>query len=225
MAAQALKAAALATLWAAAAATAAPTLCERGLRQSPIDITATWPASGPALRFGYTGGPARIVNDGHTVRVHFAGASRLFVGDEAMKLGQFHFHRPGGDEIGGEAFPLAMHYLHKSRSGQLVALVVLFRLGAENKALAALLPLFPAQGERRVPSGVVDPAALLPTDKGYYAYDGSLTAPPCTEGVRWIVLRQALEISPAQMAALARLFPVNARAVQPLNGRIVIAVP
>lgn len=177
----------------------------------------------PALAFDYRSAPLRIVNDGHTVRVRFANGSRLSIGGHAATLQQFHFHLPGGDRIRGEEFPMGMHFLHKSASGQLVAVVVLFRLGAENPALAALLPHMPASGtaERTVPGVAVDASGLIPRERGYYAYDGSETAPPCTEGVRWMVMKRPLEVSAEQVKALGGLFPSNARAVQPLNGRVV----
>ena len=175
----------------------------------------------PALAFDYRRAPLRIVNDGHTVRVRVDNGSRLAIGGETATLRQFHFHRPAGDRIGGEAFPLGMHFLHRSAAGGLVAVVVLFRLGAENPALAALLPHLPRAGtpERALPPDAVDPQALIPAQHGYYAYEGSETSPPCTEGVRWLVLKQPLEISAAQIEALQRLIPVNGRAVQPVNAR------
>jgi carbonic anhydrase len=202
-------------------------LCATGRHQSPIDIGAATAATLPALDFDYRPAPLRLVNDGHTVRVRLADGSRLHLGEQALTLQQFHFHLPGGDRIRGEDFPMAMHFLHKSAAGQLVALVVLFREGAENPALAALLPQMPSQAgpERAVPGATVDAAALMPAERGYYAYDGSETAPPCTEGVRWLVMKQPLAASAAQLAALQRLFAPNARPVQPLNGRVVLMSP
>jgi carbonic anhydrase len=201
--------------------------CTSGRRQSPIDIVSTTQAALPALDFDYRRAPLRVVNDGHTVRVRFANGSRLLIGGQVHALQQFHFHLPGGDRIRGEDFPMAMHFLHKSPAGRLVALVVPFRLGAENAALATLLPGLPLRGqpERTVPGVSVDPASFIPGARGYYAYEGSETAPPCTEGVRWLVMKQALALSAAQLAVLQRLFPGNARPVQPLNGRVVQESP
>lgn len=199
-------------------------LCDSGRRQSPIDIVAAQRQALPALQFNYRVAPARVANDGHTVRVRFANGSHLLAGHERYTLQQFHFHLPGGDRIAGEDFPMGMHFTHKAPSGQLMALVVLFRLGTEHPALAALLPHLPQHGqpERTLPGVQVDAAQWLPTQGGYYAYDGSLTGPPCTEGVRWLVMKQAMTISPAQLARLQALFPPNARPVQPLHGRLVL---
>lgn len=195
-------------------------LCESGQQQSPVDIAASQRQALPALRFDYRAGPARVQRDGHTVRLRVAAGSRLLIGGQPYALQQLHFHLPGGDRLRGEDFPMAMHLLHKSRSGQLLALVLWFRLGAEHPALAGLLPDLPAQGEaeRRL---ALDAAALLPDERGYFAYTGSLTAPPCTEGVQWLLLRQPQTLSAAQLQRLAGLIAPNAREVQPLNGRVV----
>jgi carbonic anhydrase len=202
-------------------------LCESGLRQSPIDIGATQPRPGPALQFDYHGAPLRIVNDGHTVRVRFMPGSRLIAGGRSLALREFHFHHPGGDRLHGEEFPASMHFLHKGADGQLVALVVLLRQGAEHPALADLLPhmMTARPREQTVTVVRVDPAQWLPASRAHYAYDGSLTAAPCTEGVRWLVMKQPLTISAAQLQRLGELFAPNARPVQPLHGRVVTETP
>lgn len=199
-------------------------LCEQGRRQSPIDIVAPQRMALPPLQFDYRAAPLRLVNDGHTVRVRFANGSRLVVGKERYTLQQFHFHLPGGDRIAGEEFAMGMHFTHKSASGQLMTLVLLFRVGSENPALAALPPHLGAPGEpeHTVAHETVDAAAWLPAQRAYYVYDGSLTGPPCTEGVRWMVMKQPLQLSAAQLARLKSLIPDNARPVQPLNGRRIL---
>lgn len=201
--------------------------CERGQHQSPIDIKVAGKQVQAPLQFEYRPAPLRINNDGHTVRVRFSNGSALLMGKQRLTLQQFHFHTPGGDRLKGEEFAMGMHFLHKSRAGRLVSLVVLFRVGAENPALAALLPKMPAQGqpEQVVTGTMIDPAQLLPAAHGYYAYEGSLTAPPCTEGVLWLVMKQPLELSAAQLASLQKLFPDNARPVQALHGRVVSESP
>lgn len=207
-------------------AVAAASLCDSGRRQAPVDIVAPRVVPGPVLAFDYHPAPLRLVHDGHTVRVRFAAGSTLRIGGRGYRLQQFHFHRPGGDRVAGEEFPLALHFPHKGPDGALLALVVLFRAGAAHPALEALLPDLPAAGtpERTLAGRSIDPAAFLPASRAYYAYDGSLTGPPCTEGVRWIVLKTPLQASPGQLARLERLIPPNARAPQPLNGRVVTEV-
>jgi carbonic anhydrase len=207
-----------------ACAVQAGTLCETGRRQSPVDISRTQRQPLPALQFNYRAGPARLANDGHTLRVRLAPGSELRIGQQRWALQQFHFHTPGGDRIGGEEFPMAAHLLHKSPSGQLLALVVLFRIGTENATLARLLPRVPprADGDHPVAGEPILAAGLLPQSPGYYRYSGSLTASPCTEGVEWIVLRQPLELSETQLAGYRAHFADNARAVQALHQRVIL---
>jgi len=195
-------------------------LCESGRQQSPVDIVSARQQPMPALRFDYRAGSARVRHDGHTVRLRVAPGSSLQIGSQVYALQQLHFHLPGGDRLQGEDFPMAMHLLHKSRSGQLLAMVLWFRLGPEHAALASVLRSLPAPGEpeRRL---ALDPVAWLPAERGYFAYEGSLTAPPCTEGVQWLLLRQPQTLSAAQLQRLAGLIAPNAREVQPLNGRAV----
>ncbi len=198
-------------------------LCESGHRQSPINITTSALATQklPAMQPDYRAAPLRLANDGHTVRVRFSHSGELVLGKEHYTLQQFHFHTPGGDQINGEAFPLAGHILHKSRSGQLLAIVVPFRLGAESPLLKQLMPLIPAKvdGDHTHPAITVSARELMPKQLGYYRYTGSLTAAPCTEGVQWLVMKQPMELSAAQLAEYKRHFADNMRGVNPLYQR------
>lgn len=204
----------------------AASLCDSGRRQSPIDIPAGVAVRKdlPTLDFRYQAAPLKLADDGHTVRVRFGKGSELRVGGQRYALQQFHFHTPGGDRVAGEEFPMAAHLLHKSDAGQLLAVVVLFRQGADNPLLDRLLPLIPvrADGDHSPPGVAVDASALLPATRGYFRYTGSLTSAPCTEGVDWIVLKQPLTLSVAQLARYRQRFADNARAVQPLHGRVVL---
>ena len=198
-------------------------LCQTGRKQSPVDIVKPVKQKMAALEFQYRQSQLRIANDGHTARVRMARGSGLRIGNESYTLQQFHFHTPGGDRIAGEEFAMAAHLLHKSQSGQLLALVVLFRQGAENAALAALWPRIPARadGDHTVADAMADPAALLPAEHAYYRYEGSLTAAPCTEGVTWLVLKQPLTVSAEQLAYWRTRFADNIRPPQKLQGRVV----
>lgn len=197
--------------------------CDLGRRQSPIDIVQTDKQKLPEIQFQYRPAPLRIANDGHTLRVRFANESRIVIGHESYALQQFHFHVPSGDRVQGREYDMAAHLVHKSKAGRLAVVVVLFRQGEENATLASLWSRMPerAGGDRRFPDVTIDATRLLPATRGYYAYDGSLTAPPCTEGVYWMVLKQPLELSAGQLARFSSIFPNNARPVQALNGRVV----
>ena len=206
------------------AGSCAATLCETGLRQSPIDIQASKKQNLPELSFNYHAESLRLANDGHTVRVRFKDAGLLTIGQQRYTLQQFHFHTPGGDRIAGEEFPMAAHILHKSASGQLLAIVVPFRLGADNSLLARVFSQIPnhQDGDHVIATEQVNALALLPKERGYFRYGGSLTASPCTEGVDWIVMKQPLELSAAQLALYKSKFADNIRGPRALNQRVVL---
>ncbi len=197
-----------------------------GTEQSPIDIRNAKKASLPLLRFDYSSGPLVIVNNGVTIRVNYpSGPSGdfLIAGDTRYQLVQFHFHRPSEEYIGGKPYPMVLHLVHKSSDGKIAVVAVLVRPGRANATVQQLwnhMPMTPGP-DQPIPGVEVNPADLLPAGYAYYTYMGSLTAPPCTEGVTWIVLKSPMEISPAQIAAFARLFPHDVRPLQPLNGRLV----
>jgi carbonic anhydrase len=195
--------------------------CDTGRRQSPIDISGAVKEKLPAIEVRYRPATLRMVNNGHTVQIRGDGGNRLLIGQESFRLVQFHFHTPSGDCVEGKCYDMATHFVHKNDAGQLGVLVVLFRQGAENATVQPLWERFPERAgrEQSFPDIQFDPARMLPADRGYYSFEGSLTVPPCTEGVRWFVLRQPVELSAAQIARFRALFPINNRPVQPLNGR------
>jgi len=198
--------------------------CETGRLQSPINIiSATTTKILATLKFDYIKSPLIIANDGHTLRIRIRSSSQLHIEDQIFTLSQFHFHTPGGDQIDGEEFPMAAHLLHKNAAGQLLAVVVLFRLGNESPILSTLLGLIPdrVNVNQSYPNLLIDPKALLPTLKGYYRYKGSLTAPPCTEGLDWIVLKVPLELSSDQLASYRKHFADNGRKPQASHRRAV----
>jgi carbonic anhydrase len=198
--------------------------CGVGKHQSPIDIRGAKKADLPAIQFAYAPGRPTVVNNGHTVQVTVPPGSSITVGDHRYDLLQFHFHTPSEEAISGQRTPLVAHLVHKDAEGKLAVVAVLFEVGAESAALEPVFAKLPASGAQVVLDEVtLDPAALLPEQRGYYEFEGSLTTPPCTEGVRWLVLQRHAALSKGQLAAFQKLYPANARPLQPLNGRTIEA--
>lgn len=196
--------------------------CKLSKEQSPINIdekSAKKAALAP-LEFNYPAGGAEVVNNGHTVQVNLPAGATLKTGDGEANLLQFHFHTPSEEKINGASFPMVAHFVHKSADGKLSVVAVLFKEGKENKTLVPVFAALPAGG-KPLSLATFDPAAVLPAKRGYYKFTGSLTTPPCSDGVRWQVLKQPVELSKGQIAAFRSLYPMNARPVQPLNGRVV----
>ncbi len=202
--------------------------CQTGKAQSPIDIRGARTAALPPLRFEYKTGPVHIINNGYTaVRVNYppGNGNYLFVGDERYELVQFHFHHPSEEQLDGTPSDMVIHLMHKRSDGKVVGVAVLLHAGAANpvvKHLWAHMPPTPT-AEHEIKGLEVDPTGLIPSELSYYKYEGSVTAPPCTEGVTWFVLRTPMTVSAEQIAAFARLYPHDVRPVQPLNGRVVEA--
>jgi carbonic anhydrase len=202
--------------------------CKLGKAQSPIDIVtkkAEKSADARPIAFAYTAGAAEIVNNGHTVQVNLPAGGAVSLAGTEYKLLQFHFHTPSEEKIDGKNYPLVAHLVHRDAQGQLAVVGVLFKLGRENAALKPVFAQLPArEGEARTLDAGFDATQLLPKTHGYYAFSGSLTTPPCSEEVRWQVLKTPVELSSAQLASFRKLYPMNARPVQPLNGRKVLDI-
>jgi len=197
--------------------------CRQGKAQSPVDIRATRPGTPAPIGFGYRASAADIVNNGHTVQVDLADGGGIDVAGLNYRLVQFHFHTPSEEAVNGKRYPLVAHLVHKNDAGELAVVAVLFKRGRDNAALAPVFASLPATaGEKRTAGTEFDAAALLPEQRGYYGYMGSLTTPPCSEGVRWHILKQPVEVSSSQLAAFRKLYRMNARPVQPLNGRVIV---
>jgi carbonic anhydrase len=197
--------------------------CKLGREQSPIDIRgAVKSASLPPLGLEYSAGAAEVLNNGHTIQVNLAAGGQVKLATGPYKLLQFHFHTPSEERINGKAFPLVAHLVHRNDAGQLAVVAVLFKQGKPNPVLGKIFDVMPAKASDKVElAGGLDPAQLLPEKKSYYAFAGSLTTPPCSESVRWQVLQEPVAISKAQLAQFKKLYPMNARPTQPLNGRAI----
>lgn len=195
--------------------------CSMGHVQSPIDIKGATVADLPALKFDYKTVPLNIVDNGHTVQITYPAGSSLTVGARTYALQQIHFHHPSEEQINGRATDMVAHFVHSDSEGHLAVVAVLLKQGAENAQLAVVWKNIPSTKEKAVtvPGVQVNMTNLLPSDHGYYTFAGSLTTPPCSEGVTWFVLKQPTSISASEIAVFAKLYPKNARPVQPLNAR------
>jgi carbonic anhydrase len=204
--------------------------CKTGTAQSPIDIPSLVNKAKLApLALSYDSLPLRVKNDGHTIRVEGGKTSTLTLGSspaEHYELAQLHFHSPSEHTIAGQAFELEMHLVHKNATGGIAVLAVLFKKGKEQPGLSAILDTAPMEPKTtKEATGVrLDPTTLLPDTSDYVTYTGSLTAPPCTEGVTWLVLSATQDASPEQIKKLRDLLRVATnRPVQPVAGRQILA--
>ncbi|WKB51704.1 carbonic anhydrase [Eleftheria terrae] len=195
--------------------------CASGQRQSPIDIRDATPAALPELGFSYGKVAPAIFNNGHTVQVNVPGGQTLQVGERRYELLQFHFHTPSEEKVAGKSSAMVAHFVHRDAEGRLGVVAVLLQPGAAGSAFDEVLAHLPQRaGETlSVADLALDLNALLPAQRGYYDFEGSLTTPPCSEGVHWMVLREPMRVQPEHLKAFRRLYPANARPVQPLHGR------
>lgn len=199
-------------------------MCDEGRNQSPLDLRSTVHAELPALSLDYPLLTSEILNNGHTVQVNFAPGGTLDVKGRRFELKQVHFHTPSENRIDGKSFAAEAHLVHADEKGNLAVVAIMVEEGAPNPALEAIDQAAPnhagdhhgfADGQRL--------SALLPERRDYLTYSGSLTTPPCTEGVLWVVLKQPTSASRTQIATLSQLMHgPNNRPVQPLNARLIL---
>ncbi len=205
--------------------------CSTGKQQTPINLSTgvATPQDLPNLVFGYKPSSLSMTNNGHTVQMTYEAGSSLgrVGGKDTWTLAQFHFHAPSEHTVDGKSYPLEMHLVHLDAAGKPAAVVGVFiRAGRENAALARAFQSLPAkEGDKIARMGeIIDAGALLPADKTFFTYAGSLTTPPCTEGITWYVLKAPIEMSQAQIAAYMKLEHLGHtnRPIQSLGGRVVL---
>jgi len=198
--------------------------CQMGHNQSPIDISHPKLADLPELKFDYNAVPLSIVDNGHTIQINYAPGSTLTVGNKIYSLKQFHFHHPSEEAINGKGFDMVAHLVHADAEGQLAVVAILFKAGAPNPLLETLWRNIPSEKGKTVESSAVSVNIkdLLPSQHGYYTYRGSLTTPPCTEGVTWYVLKSTTSLSNEQLAAFGKVYSHNNRPTQKLAQREVL---
>lgn len=196
--------------------------CGNGSRQSPIDIRDGMKVELEQISFDYHPSSFNVVDNGHTVQVGVSGGNYITVQNRMFELQQFHFHRPSEERINGKAFEMVVHLVHRDAEGRLAVLALLLERGAPQATIQTVWNNLPLEKfETMQPTILLDPAEMLPARRDYYTYMGSQTSPPCSEGVLWLVMKQPVQASPAQMALFSRLYPLNARPIQPGNGRII----
>lgn len=198
--------------------------CSSGVNQSPINITSTIEANLPALNINYQKSKIELVNNGHTIQANVNGNNTFTNDAGTFDLLQFHFHAPSENTINGKSFPLETHFVHADKKGNLAVIGVMFEAGKENKSLAKLWNKMPEQAKsKQALSGMLQSLSLMPSSKDYYRFNGSLTTPPCSEGVRWFVLKQPIEASTAQINQFRKVMAGDTnRPVQPVNARVIL---
>ncbi len=201
-------------------------VCGEGKSQSPVNIRTqdVRRTQLPKLMFNYRSAPLHIIDNGHSVQINVEPGSVLKVGDKSYQLLQCHFHLPSEELMNGKRSEMVAHLVHRDTEGKLAVVAVLLRTGQPNSTVEALWSHLPKQKGKEADfnDALINPAGLLPSDHSYFTYTGSLTTPPCSEGVRWLVLRSESTLSKNEIAVFAKLYPNDARPAQKLNGRQVL---
>jgi carbonic anhydrase len=199
-------------------------VCKTGHQQSPVNITNAVVSKLPAIEFDYKPAVLKIVDNGHTVQVNYPLGSYIKVGDRTYQLLQFHFHHPSEEQIQGKSHDLVIHLVHQDAEQHKAVVAVLADRGQSNPVIQAVFSHLPkSKGQEVTTDQTINAGDLLPATRSYYTFPGSLTTPPCSEGVTWFVLKASVTLSSSELGQFTSLYPHNARPVQPLNGRKVLA--
>lgn len=201
-------------------------LCKKGATQSPIDIKPNLLATGAEVDVDYSVSGLEVLNNGHTIQFNYDPGSYLTVNGEPFQLAQFHGHAPSEHTIDGRSYPLELHFVHKSDNGSLAVIGVLFVEGKENIALEELWQHLPRREGKanRVERVAINGRDLFPRERSFYRYMGSLTTPPCSEGVNWFVLDTPVEISANQIKRFREIMQDNNRPVQTIGNRLIVQI-
>lgn len=198
--------------------------CGEGRNQSPINLTGFIESELEPVEIQYEAGGKQVVHNGHAIQVNFAPGSTIMLDGRAFKLKQFHFHAPSENHIDGKSFPMEAHLVHADKAGNLAVVAVMFVEGEPNPAIASVWSYMPGieGGKQLLPAGV-SAEGILPSNRDYYRFSGSLTTPPCSEGVWWIVMKEPVTVSKDQIEKFVNVMGhPNNRPIQPLNGRPVL---
>jgi len=198
-------------------------MCSEGTQQSPINIVATKDVELKPLALNYSAASKSIINNGHTIQVNVAHGSTLKINKIDYDLKQFHFHVPSENNINGNTFPLEVHFVHATKEGQLAVIAVMFEVGEANPILSKVwkkLPKLKVGEETKCGLTSDEINAIMPDNKDYYKFMGSLTTPPCSENVKWHVYKTPMTISKEQINTFFSLFSFpNNRPIQATNNR------
>jgi carbonic anhydrase len=196
--------------------------CGTGKRQSPIDLRDGMKVDLEQIVFDYKPSSFSVVDNGHTIQVNLVGGNYITIMNRAYELLQFHFHRPSEERINGKGFEMVVHLVHRDAENKLAVVAVLLERGKAQNVIQTVWNNLPLEKNDTVtPSVVLDVSELLPVKRDYFTYMGSLTTPPCSEGVLWLVMKEPVQASPGQMALFSRLYPLNARPIQASSGRVI----
>jgi carbonic anhydrase len=196
--------------------------CGTGNRQSPIDLRDGMKVDLEQIVFDYKPTAFSVVDNGHTIQVNVTSGNYITIMNRTYELLQFHFHRPSEERINGKGFEMVVHLVHRDAEGKLAVVAVLLERGKTQSVIQTVWNNLPLEKNDTVnPSVVLDVNELLPARRDYFTYMGSLTTPPCSEGVLWLVMKEPMQASPGQMALFSRLYPYNARPIQASSGRVV----
>lgn len=198
--------------------------CGSGKNQSPVDLSGFVEADLKPIAYAYAPGTTEILNNGHTVQVNYASGNSITVDGHKFELKQFHFHAPSENKFNGKHYPMEGHLVHADKDGNLAVVAVLFQEGAANPLLMKLWEKMPKKpGDKNALPASLSVTQLLPADRDYYRFNGSLTTPPCSEGVWWLVIKQPATASKAQIEQFSKVLGhPNNRPVQPVNARAVL---
>lgn len=196
--------------------------CAIGTRQSPIDIREGIRVDLEKINFDYRPSGFSVLDNGHTIQVNVAPGNALQVMGRRFELLQFHFHRPSEERINGRQYDMDAHLVHKDADGKLGVVAVLLERGRDQPLIQTIWNNLPLEkGQALAAPGLLDLNQLLPEDRSYFTYMGSLTTPPCSEGVLWMVMRKPVQVSANQISIFSRLYPMNARPIQAGSGRLI----
>ena len=199
-------------------------LCDEGKNQSPIDITSALDTSLPDIQFNYFPGIEMMTNKHHSILLTDTSSSEIIVNKQAYQLQQLHFHSPSEHTVNGQSFPMEIHFIHKNSESEYAVISILVKQGNPNTSLNTIWQEdLPNSGTRKKLNQYFNAFDLLPEQYDYYRYNGSLTTPPCSEGISWFVLKTPIQASESQIKQMTKLFPEgNNRPTQMLHARNIL---